>query len=128
MTDTPNYGEIADRLEANNLWPFKDIEPIMLLLGYEAKPHGRLGMACRRPGEHHWQSVPDFRSADSFETWVLSDERVKLNDIGREDDGRFYVSLDAPEYGNDYGYSSRLGSAMWAAFVKLYGRVDNEEE
>lgn len=127
MTEEPNYGEIAGRVAAGNVLPFKDIPHIMALLGYETMPHGRLGMACRLQGEKHWQSCPSFASADEFELWVLDKTGATLDDIGRNENGDFYVSLEAPDYGNDYGTSSRLGRAMWTAFVRLYGRVDDGE-
>lgn len=122
-----NYGEIAERIEANNVQPFKDIEPIMALLGYETMPHGRLGMACRPQGEKHWQACPNFRSADDFELWVLNKRGGQLNDIGRNDDGTFYVSYEDDTHGNDYGNASRLGCAMWAAFVRLVGKVGEDD-
>lgn len=129
MTDTPNYGEIADRIQSGSARPFLDLPPIMALLGYETKlDHGRLGVACRPKGEKHWQSIPDLRSADSFELWVLDKLECDLDDIGRDEKGEWYVSFHAEVYGNDYGYSQGLGRAMWAAFVRTVGRAHMEDE
>lgn len=128
MTDTPNYGEIADRIQAGNARPFLDLPHIMALLGYETMTdHGRLGVACRAKGESHWQSIPNIRSADDFELWVLNKLECSIDDIGRDDKGEWYVSFNAKVYGNDYGYSQGLGRAMWAAFVRVVGQATTED-
>jgi hypothetical protein len=123
-----DYRATLDRLEAGSFIVGVDAPAIMALLGYEAAHHGRLGMACRPIGESHWQSLPNFQSADDFELWVLNKRAGTLDDIGRrEEGGGFYVSYSDPEHGNDYGYGRRLGTAMWAAFVRLAGEVFEEE-
>lgn len=123
MTDQPNYGEIADRIEAGNARPFLDAPHIMALLGYETKTdHGRLGVACRPVGETHWQSMPNIYSADDFELWVLNKREGSLDDIRLEGDGRYAISYsDNATGGNEYGFSMKLGRAMWAAFVRTVG-------
>lgn len=126
------YAGVAERLQAGQLDHRTDPALIMRLLGYEAAPHKRLGHACRPIGETHWQSLPRFNSADDFELWVLNKRAGKLDDIGRneahdEGTGGYYVSYSDPEHGNDYGEGKRLGTAMWAAFVRLVGKVEDED-
>lgn len=123
---THDYARVLNNLESGS-WGRADMPAVMALLDYETKPHARLGMACRAHGDRHWQSLPRFDSADDFEMWVLNKGLGKLCDIGVEDDGRHYVSFEHVKHGNDYGYSRRLGLAMWAAFVAVAGQVERPE-
>jgi hypothetical protein len=130
MTD---YAPILARLEANDTSHFReDRAAIMALLGYEVADHARLGQACRPiiNGEAAgaWQSLPRMDSADSFELWVIGKVKgATIDDIGRENDGRWYCSYSDDSHGNDYGYARRMGTAMWAAFVALNGKVERAE-
>lgn len=125
---TPNLGEIASRIESQTENRFEDGKHIMALLGYETTRHGRIGLACRRPGDSHWQSAPSFRSADDFILWVVEKLGGELDDIGmNETRNEHYVSYKDALHGNDYGYSRYLGSAMWAAFIRVVGQVPTDE-
>jgi hypothetical protein len=121
-----DYREIVERLEANERFSFEDGEKIMALLGYEAREHKSWGLACRPFSGGAWQTAPRFNSADDFELWVLRKFGGDLCDAGSNDDGTRYVSYEHKDYGNDYGNAKRLGTAMWAAFVRLIGRVDDD--
>lgn len=122
---------VAKRVEELSLNHGHDQRKIMALLGYEVQPHGRLGVACRKIGESHWQSLPCFRSADDFELWVMKDPTLRLDAIDREPNGQWSVSY-LEKGSNDYGYSDCLGAAMWAAFVRvragtIYGWPEEED-
>lgn len=121
-----DYAATLARVEANEIDMGVDAKAIMALLGYEVATHGRLRFACRLPGESHWQSLPNFRSARDAELWLFKDGGT-LNDIGKNDDGRWYVSYEHPKHGNDYGYSESLGVAIWAAFIAVMGDVARDE-
>lgn len=127
MNEEHDYRAIAERIEDNEIDVSVDGPAIMALLKCETR--WRNGVAeYQAPGQSDWKQCPRFDSADDFEVWVLQTRKGCLDDIGRNDDGiTYYASYNDDEYGNDYGQSTRLGSAMWAAFVYLVGKVDRPE-
>jgi hypothetical protein len=127
MKTEPNYREIAERIEAGNVWLFLDSPHIMAFLGYETCEHKALGVACRKVGTHRWFRLPKFDSADDALEWLCVGG-VTFDDIGRNEDGTWYISMLHPTYGNDYGNASTLGRAMWAAFIRIAGEVGSEDE
>lgn len=122
-----NYTEVAERLEANQLVPESDYPAIMALLGREVQVHGRMGWACRKVGASHWVSMPRFDSADDAELW-LRGEVGWWNDLskGGTEALPIVAGYEHPEFGNDYGYGKRLGTAMWAAWLRVVAQVPAE--
>lgn len=120
------YRGIVQRLEADTYSLRDDGPHIMWLLGYEAAPHRRMGMACRRFGQSNWQSMPSIRSADDAALWCR-DAGGLFEDMNQSDDCSWTAGYSHSEYGIDYGKGPSLGLAMWSAFVKLVARVTDEE-
>lgn len=126
--DTPDYGAIAKRIEAGEVVLAEDGPHIMTLIGVETQSGDNKDLLCRRGADDQWKACPRFDSADDFEQWVLTGHGGTLCDVGIHEDREHYVSYMSKEHGNDYGYSKSLGSAMWAAMVRVEGEVGEEGE
>jgi hypothetical protein len=114
------YERAAQVIEQRNPCTEGQLALIMDLLGFETRQHRRLGMACRKPGDH-WGALPDFRNALDAEIWIGKHDRG----------GRFTVITQGPKCwiatyltaheNNGEGWSISMGAAMWAAYVRARG-------
>lgn len=126
MSAEYDYAGVVERLRSNQIKWFDDTTAILDLLGYEVAAHQRLGCACRTKGESYWQSVPRFTSADDAEMWIKKAGGA-WNDIICNNDKTITVGYEHPDFGNDYGTGQTLGLAMWGAFVRLVGKVTDDD-
>lgn len=119
------YAAVAKELSTGSYGIGRVAPPVMGLIGFEVWPHKRLGHACRRMREGgQWQSLPNFRSADDAVIWLCNDGG-EIGQCGRNDDGTWFAEFKHPDYGNDFGSAPSLGGAIWVAFVRLFGKVDD---
>lgn len=122
-----NFREIVERIEDGSYTSSADMPAIMVLLGYECIEHQRLGIACRKFGESHWQSVPQLDANGAALYLDPSLTGGHFHDIGLNDDGTWYVGFNHPQRGNDYANSKRMSLAMWGSFVCLMGMVERAD-
>lgn len=127
MNDNPDYAMIARRIE-NGEADRSDAAHVAELAGLEIV--SIRGVPRVRSGnERGWRDLPNLSSADDFERFVLDRGLGNIDDIGRDKGtGTTYASYCDRARGNDYGYSDKLGRAFWAAYVRVAGDVDGEDE
>lgn len=126
MTTKPNWLEIAERIEAGNVWIFLDVSHVLGLLGYETSASSS-GVLCRMPGAIRWRDAPSLESADDAAAWLI-DAPGDFDDLGLNTDRTWAVGYDHPTFGNDYGNAATLGRAMWAAFVRVIAQVERLDD
>ena len=128
--DDPDYRAISERISSLTTTS-DDVRAVLGLLGHEWRQTNEpesFGIVAIAPGRKLWSTAPRLDSADDFEKWALAREETRLDDCGYDPvGGTYYFSCYDPKFGNDYGSSTRMGAAMWAAFVRLIGRVIDDE-
>lgn len=119
--------DIAERWSRGEIDAGHDAIIVLGLIGYEVKKDPRLGWVCRPEVERgYWRKLPNFTSADDAAEWLCG-EKSEVDDVGMNTDGSWYAGFRHEDYGNYYGNAPTMGGAMWTAFVRLIGMVDDDD-